>query len=632
MRRLLIVLLSTLLAVGALPTLLSAAAAADPLTPAGAPQTSTYDPGPELYDHVAKSDIPVKMRDGRVLRATVYTPTVKGTQDPAPGKFPVILVQTPYGKTLDGVGVVGTHLINRGYLGVVVDVAGTGGSEGQSMLFGETEAKDGVELVHWAASLPKANGKVGLLGGSYLGIDQMFTAAEVGPNSPLKAIFPIVTSVDPYRDLFVSGGLVNLESSVGLLAIYAGVRTLSPLVERGPVDPLHTLRLVLEHALATIPFEATVGVHALLHTGRAYDGPYWRKRAPQRVLRKIVRNRIPAYFVGGQYDVFQRGQPLLYSGLQNAFRGRSVWRPMRPNQKPTPRYQLRTGPWDHGNTGGGFDMPRVQLAWFDRWLKNKKTGILATKTPLHIHDTTGPVYGLAGYPDRRATPTAFHLQPGGGLAESAPKAQKGASTLVWKGLTLSCQRSIAQWGAGALRDIYDQCKKFPALAQPQPGDAAFETAPMKEPLTLAGPVGLRLQMTSTQAETMVVATLQDVAPDGSITDITAGSLLGSARKIAPAKSWRGANGSYQLPFHPHTRAAETPVPRGKVVTHDIELRPAYSTLKKGHRLRLVLQTGDTPHLLPPVAKALQLLGGIYRVQTNAVTPSFLSLPILDRAP
>ncbi len=624
MPRLLSWLLAALLVVGTAPVLATPAQAAEP------PQTSSYDPGPEKYDHVAESDIPVRMRDGRVLRATVYTPTVKGTQTPAPGRFPVILVQTPYGKTLDGVGVVGTHLIHRGYLGVVVDVAGTGGSEGQSMLFGETEAKDGVELVDWAASLPKSNGKVGLLGGSYLGIDQMFTAAAVGRNSPLKAIFPIVTSVDPYRDLFVSGGLVNLESSLGLLAIYAGVRTLSPLVERGPVDPIDTLRLVLEHALATIPFEATVGIHALLHTGRAYDGPYWRKRAPQRVLRKIVRNRIPAYFVGGQYDVFQRGQPLLYSGLQNAFRGRSVWRPMRPQQKATPRYQLRTGPWDHGNTGGGFDMWRVQLAWFDRWLKGRRTGILKTNTPLHVHDTAGGIYSLAGYPDRRSTPTAVHLHPGGRLARPTPKARSGASTLVWKGLTLSCQRSIAQWGAGALRDVYDQCKKFPALAQPQLGDATFETAPMKKPLRLAGPVGLRLRMTSTQAETMVVATLQDVAPDGSITDITAGSLLGSARKIAPRKSWRGAKGSYQLPFHPHTRAAETPVPRGRVTTHDIELRPAYSTLKKGHKLRLVLQTGDTPHLLPPVAKILQLAGGVYRVQTNAATPSFLSLPILDR--
>lgn len=624
MSRLFSSLLTVLLVAATLPVLLASPARADL-----AAQTSSYDPGPERYDHVAESDIPIRMRDGRVLRATVYTPTVKGTSTPAPGRFPVILVQTPYGKTLDGVGVVGTHLIHRGYLGVVVDVAGTGGSEGQSMLFGETEAQDGVELVDWAASLPKSDGRVGLLGGSYLGIDQLFTAAAVGPRSPLKAIFPIVSSVDPYRDLFVSGGLVNLESSIGLLAIYAGVRTLSPLAERGPADPVDAVRLALEHALATIPFEATVGVHALLHTGRAYDGPYWRERAPQRVLRSIVRNRIPAYFVGGQYDVFQRGQPLLYSGLQNAFRGRSVWRPMRPNQRPTPRYQLRTGPWDHGNTGGGFDMARVQLAWFDRWLKGRKTGVLATKTPLHIHDTAGEVYGLRGYPDRRVTPTAFHLQPGGGLGPAAPTARTGASTLVWKGLTLTCQRSIAQWGAGALRDVYDQCAKEPRLAQPQPGDAAFETAALEEPLQLAGPVGLRLRMTSTQSETMVIATLQDVAPDGSITDITAGSLLGSARKVAPRKSWRGANGSLQLPFHPHTKAAESPVPRGEVVTHDVELRPAYSTIRKGHRLRLVLQTGDTPHLLPPVAKILQLAGGVYRVQTNAVTPSFLSLPVLD---
>lgn len=622
-------LLSTLLT-----TLLSAVLSVGLLAPSGpavaAPGESDWQPGPELYGHVVTTDVPVEMSDGRVLRAAIYTPTALGTDQPAAGEFPVILVQTPYGKSVSqvGVGAVPPYLVHRGYLGVVVDVAGTGGSEGQSMLFGQQEAEDGAELVEWAAELPGSDGNVGTLGGSYLGIDQVFTAAEVGPDSPLKAIFPIVTAVDPYRDLFVAGGIVNMESSLGLIAGYFGLRTFTPLVERAG-DPLDALRLVLEHALAGIPFELTTGLDAVLQRGRTYDGPYWQERAPQRVLQQVVDNGVPAYIVGGQYDVFQRGEPLLYSGLQNAFSGRSVWQPMAADQQATPRYQLLTGPWDHGNAGAGLDLDRIQLQWFDHWLKGRDTGIVDTETPLHVVDTNGGSYDLSGYPDRRVTPTAYHLQPGSGLAPALPASDTGATKVAWKGVTLSCSRSLNQWGAGAFRAVYEQCSRHPFLTMPQPGDAHFDTAVLDDDLRLAGPIGLRLQATSTRPEAMFVVTLQDVAPDGRVTDITAGALLGSARALDESKSWPGADGVLQLPFHPHTRQAEQRITPGEVTRYDVELRPAYTTVPAGHRLRLLVQTGDLPHLLPPPMKLLQLLGGVYGIQTNRLTPSTLSLPVLD---
>ena len=129
-----------------------------------------------------------------------------------------------------------------------------------------------------------------------------------------------------------------------------------------------------------------------------------------------------------------------------------------------------------------------------------------------------------------------------------------------------------------------------------------------------------------------MVTLQDVAPDGKVIDITAGALLGSARAIDPAKSWPGAAGTYQLPYHPHTKAAEQPIQPGKVTTYDVELRPAYTTVPAGHRLRVLIQTGDLPHLLPPPMKLPDLLLGVYGIQTNKVSPSTLSLPIWPTEP
>jgi len=73
-------------------------------------------------------------------------------------------------------------------------VRGTGASGGQVSWFGQRQGQDGAELVDWAAhALSGSDGKVGLDGCSYLGVDQGFTAAAVGRDSALKVISPFCT-------------------------------------------------------------------------------------------------------------------------------------------------------------------------------------------------------------------------------------------------------------------------------------------------------------------------------------------------------------------------------------------------------------------------------------------------------
>src|SRR2546421_2151329 len=65
--------------------------------PAGA-----WQPGPTRYEVGKQSNVPVTMSDGIVLRANVYYPTDPRTGQAAKGPFPVIMVQTPYGKDTVG--------------------------------------------------------------------------------------------------------------------------------------------------------------------------------------------------------------------------------------------------------------------------------------------------------------------------------------------------------------------------------------------------------------------------------------------------------------------------------------------------------------------------------------------------
>lgn len=585
------------------------------------------------YGVTVTRDVAITLSDGTVLRADVHAPATADGM-PARGPFPVILGLTPYGKSTGassgpGFGGLNPYLVQRGYIGVVVDVPGTGGSQGRSQLFGKDETRAAVEVIRWAARLENSTGKVGMLGESYLAVVQLFAAAAVGKGSPLKAIFPMSAGTDPYRDLFVSGGVQNMESPLGLIVGYAGLRTVTPLVERHR-DPADALNLAVQHLLQTVNFELTTLAHVLLDGERRFDGAYWQERAPQRLLQRIVDNGVAVYQVGGLYDVFQRGTPLTYSGLQNAAAGRPVYGPMRPGQRASAKYQLLTGPWTHGDLGSGVDLNKLQLRWFDQWLKGRDTGITRTSTPLHVIEPGGASYDAAAYPV--GATTRVQLAPGGKLSNGKPAGAEDLGELLFTGLSNPCGRSFDQWAAGGFSGAFHgQGQPAPCVDQrggpqlPEPFELTFTSPPLREPVRLGGPLGLRLKATSTSADTVFVATVQDVAPDGSVVDLSGGALLGSMRAVDPKRSWPGADGGYLLPFHRLTRDAARPVVPGRSTAYDVEIRPVFATLKAGHRLRVVVGTGDVPHLTPPPRTAPELLGGRYTVHSG-----WLDLPVVQR--
>ena len=106
-----------------------------------------------------------------------------------------------------------------------------------------------------------------------------------------------------------------------------------------------------------------------------------------------MKDKIPAFLVGGWNDLFEQGEPLNYVGLQNLFDGRSQYAAMTPDQAVTPRYQLLMGPWQHVTTGTGVNMSALELEWFDTWLLGEHTPMATTTTPLHLTSRTPAVVG-----------------------------------------------------------------------------------------------------------------------------------------------------------------------------------------------------------------------------------------------
>ena len=142
----------------------------------------------------------VPMRDGVKLYADVYRPS-------APGKYPTIVVRTPYGVQRDGVHQNLIRFAQNGYAVVMQDVRGRFESEGKWEPFRD-EGRDGYDTIEWAARQPWSTGKVGSQGGSYLGNNQWLAGALAPPH--LVAMFPAVAATSIYHNWAYFGGVFRL--------------------------------------------------------------------------------------------------------------------------------------------------------------------------------------------------------------------------------------------------------------------------------------------------------------------------------------------------------------------------------------------------------------------------------------
>ena len=425
---------------------------------------------------MAQNDVPVTASDGTILRVNVIWPADASGQR-ASGTFPVLLTMTPYGKGTASSSAVGSasspggasptggedaYLVERGFIEVVLDVRGTGDSQGSWGLFDPVQQQDAIDVVNWAAHLPGSSGEVGTFGPSYLGINQLLLAGAEKPGSPLKAIFPVVAANDIYRDTAFMGGLIDFEFSEAYLGLTAGLNTATPVTDT-TTDPqlLSDLASIeSDHASGLASYHAATTANVLSGGDEAYDSNaadsggtpgYWGQRNPKDVLANVVANGIPAYLVGGEFDIFQNGEPTNYAALQNLYAGRSADAPMAPGQPTTGRYQLIDGPWEHLN-GSSVDLDTLELEWFDTWLKGEATGMADTPTPLHYYDLgSGSFDETTTYPFAGSAPHTYYFGPSGTLTDTAPAASNGGTdTVAFSTAGSPCGRPVDQWSMGGI--------------------------------------------------------------------------------------------------------------------------------------------------------------------------------------
>jgi len=547
------------------------------------------------FDMRHDNNVAITMRDGTALMADVHRPD-------AGGRFPALIAASPYPRQIQDLGAPMGFIeagatdfwVPRGYVHVIANLRGTGDSEGEYGFFDAQERLDMYDLVEWAAAQPWCDGNVGMIGISYFAMTQLEAAVERPPH--LKAIFPLAVTADLYEGavhhgLLSSGFVTPFLSMIGLTSDRSDEfwRSLPVQLARKVLHapPLH-------RKFATMNGEASLVVMRQLlklpHDPHPWD-QLWLNAAVKHPLRDewwderdltplLDRIDIPVY-LGCDWENVPLHLPSTFL----------AWKALADNPNVRmgmlDRYGL-TWPWESLHTEA--------LAWFDHWLKGRDTGIVDGDPVRYALPGSDEWHSAESWPPR-GTHRELALRADGTLADD--EGEPGA-------------REYMVLGAGLNR-------ANPSPIDP-PSTLMWTSDPLEEALDMVGDIELRLVAAATASDTAWIAMLQDVSPDETVTDITAGWLRASLREVDEAASLPGG------PVLPCRRAQAVPI--GEDVEYRIPLVPNARRFKTGHRIRLILASDDQDPSAPVVMNFRHASVGTSSLNTVR-SSSRLLLPVVS---
>ena len=302
----------------------------------------------------------IELSDGTKLSANIYKPYHLQNK-----KLPTILIITPY--VSDENHERGLFFARNGYVFITVDCRGRGNSEGKFIPF-EKDAKDGKEVVDWIGKQSWNNGKVGMLGGSYRGMNQWFVLKEFPKN--LKTIIPIA-SVGPGLD-FPKYNNIFYPYMIRWLMLTSG-KTINQKLFGADFwnqkqEQLYTQNISFNKYDSVVNFPNKVFQNWISHPSHDafWQRFYFTKKESEQI-------NIPILSITGHFDSDQPGALKYYNDhMQHG------------NKKAIENHYLIIGPWNHGGTrrpkkelagltfkeNAVLNMNQLYVDWFNWTLKN----------------------------------------------------------------------------------------------------------------------------------------------------------------------------------------------------------------------------------------------------------------------
>ncbi len=551
-------------------------------------------------------NVPAKMRDGVTLRADIYRPK-------ADGRFPVLLVRTPYDK--NGEVSFALKAAARGYVVVAQDVRGRFMSEGEWYPF-KWESQDGYDTVEWAAALPYSNGKVGMYGGSYVGATQFLAAISKPPH--LAGIFPNVTASNYHDGWTYQGGAFeqwfNESWSTGLAmnTLRRRVETNGDALNGAKVLPLTSYPVLESPSAAGL---APYFTDWLKHPD--YDG-YWK---PWSIEDHYAQIQVPVFNAGAWYDIFLRGTLRNYTRLKSEGGTEAA----RRGQRLVVFVGGHAGDSDNRKVGGvdfgdrlPVDFSEVMLHWYDWLLKGEANGSEHEKSVRIFVMGKNEWRDEDDWPLAGAKNTTYYLRSEG-----------SANGLMGKGWLSTTEPA----GEKPDQYVYDPNDPVPTIGGPlccgalpsgigpedqRPAEGRndvliYTTAGFAKDTEVTGPVALDLYVSSSAVDTDFTGKLVNVWPNGFAQNLTEGIL--------------------RLRYRNSQEHAELANP-GETYHVTLDLVATSNVFLAGHKLRLEVSSSNFPRFDRNLNTGEEQARGTHMMKaTNVVYhdkahPSALTVPIV----
>jgi putative CocE/NonD family hydrolase len=600
------------------------AAAAQTTTPTApppppSPQQQMHEMMEFFKTHYAKHEYRVPMRDGVKLYTQVYTPIASAFEDKGP--YPFLMTRTPYScgsydNDMVAPRVTGNMtMLNSGYILVCQDVRGRWESEGSWVEMtppkdgkGIDESTDTYDTVDWLLkNVPANNGNVGIQGISYPGF---YTAASIIDGHPaIKAASPQAPMINLFDgDDSYHGGTFMLAANHSFYAPFFKPQH-NPLKE----EPKNDFEFNIKDAyayylkLGSLANSDTpeAGTNPYYHDQMVHDtyDPYWVSRNMQLHMHGV---KAAVMVVGGWFDAEDLAGPIkVFHAIDK----------LSPEAKAD---TLVEGPWVHGGWARGsgaqlgdikfgsepsvFFQTTMEAPFFAHYLKG------ADWTPLpkaYTFETGTNVWKkYDAWPPKDAVAKTIYFQPKGGLSFTAPTEKTSKDEYV-----SDPAHPVPYLGFVSEADVpqryMDDDQRFAAT---RPDVLVYETEPLTEDVTFAGPIKPHLKITSTGTDADFDVKLIDVFPeDFSYPD-------------EPKRGRRSAEvimGGYQMmvrgePFRAKFRnslAKPEPLVPGKLTDVNFWMQDINHTFLKGHRIMVQVQsswfplTDRNPNVFMDIAKA-----------------------------
>lgn len=623
---------------------LAQTAAPRPAQPAAAGGTQAA--AQPLTDVHSEAGVMVAMRDGVRLATDVYRPAQNG--QPLDGRYPVILTRTPYDRR--GSAGLGQYYAARGYIFVAQDTRGRYQSEGIWRWLTD-DGPDGVDTAAWIGAQPWCNGRIGMLGTSYVGGTQHALAMAGSPF--LKTVIPVDAVCNMGYASMRNGGAFELRFwnwimlNAGRGSRAARDPQTAAVLEEMAANRLHYLRL-LPLRPGTTPLKLAPEFEEWLVAAMRHgaNDSFWQQN---NIIDHVDQYQdMPVYLVGGWYDSWASNTTASWQKLSQRLQ--------------SPVY-LIMGPWIHGAQGSSehgqvsfgpeaaiADPLAWRLEWFDRWLKDipNTVGTAAPfRTPVRIFvmgtgDGRKNSDGLlqhGGYwreeqewPLQRTQYVRWHLHGGGRLAPQAPEAAAARTDFEFDprnpvptiGGNISSGNDILLQGAWDQRGgphVWNWPQPIPLSAR---NDVlVFQSEPLTEDTEVTGELAVELWVSSSAVDTDFTAKLIDEYPPSE--DFPGGFSLNIA------------DGILRTRFRESLKTERLMTP-GEICRITLRLYPTSNVFRKGHRIRVDISSSNfprfdvNPNTGEPLNEHRRMQTAVNTVWHDAAHPSHILLPIIPQQP